>query len=67
MLIITYKIGGLIRFKQSEIEEYIKNSRRETPPKINIKAKPVNDIDKIVKRAIESVNRSKHGLSKRKK
>lgn len=52
----AFKVNGLLRFDQQEVDEWIKNSRVQPQPVTVSNGKTVKekDIDKIVKRAIAS-------------
>lgn len=54
----SYKMGGSVRFKPSDIEAYIEGSRRENKPARAITTKSVKNIDRIVRNAIDSVKGS---------
>jgi excisionase family DNA binding protein len=50
-----HKLNGLIRFDLDEIENWVKSSRIETaPPPRKVRTKSNIDIDRIVRRAIDT-------------
>ena len=61
----AHKINGLIRFDMDEIEEWVKRSRQEshkaTPHAIKVSNN--QDIDNIIKKAIDSVTSNRYNPS----
>jgi excisionase family DNA binding protein len=57
-----YKIGGLLRFDQAEIEEWIRQSKVSVSNTPDIRAKHIgdNDIDRIISGAIASEKESRY-------
>lgn len=57
----AFKLNGLLRFNQGEIEEWLDNARIKSSPAIKIQPKKIReaDIDRIVKSAIESTKGGK--------
>jgi len=65
-MIPSFKLNGLLRFDQKEIEEWIQNSKIKAVP-ISIPKPKHNrdvDIDAIVKRSIDSVKRQGYNTRK---
>jgi len=55
-LLPSFKLNGLLRFDQKEIEQWIKNSKIVAKSAGHPQSKPIanNEIDEIIKSAIES-------------
>jgi excisionase family DNA binding protein len=61
-----YKLNGLLRFDMEEILEWVKSSKAvPAPAPISIKRPETQDIDSIVKKAIEGVKGKVYNPSKR--
>ncbi len=59
-----YKLNGLIRFDMAEIERWVKTSRQIQPSRDPALKKTANqDIDKIVKNAVDSAKGKEYNPS----
>ncbi|MFQ5585738.1 MAG: helix-turn-helix domain-containing protein [Thermodesulfobacteriota bacterium] len=58
----SFKLNGLLRFDQADIEEWIKECRvaKENMPEIKTKCVGRSDIDRIISGAIASVKGSRY-------
>ena len=63
-LIPFHKLNGLVRFDMEEIESWVKASRKEPQrQELNVVEKKPQDIDGIVKKAIDSVKSKEYNPS----
>ncbi len=63
----AYRVGGAVRFKMEDIEKFVEDSKI-TPPNVRtLEKKPskTQDIDAIVKKAIEEETPKRYNPSKR--
>ncbi len=63
-LIPFHKLNGLVRFEMEEIREWIKDSHKETQKQeLYILKKPSQNIDEIVKKAIDTIKGKEYNPS----
>jgi excisionase family DNA binding protein len=63
-LIPFHKLNGLIRFDMDEIESWVKSSKKMSNcPSMILKKAMNQDVDKIVKKAIDSARSNGYNLS----
>ncbi len=58
-----HKLNGLVRFNMEEIREWVKASHKETPKPLYIATKLPQNIDTIVKKAIDTVRGKEYNPS----
>ena len=59
-----HKLNGLIRFDMDELEEWVKASKRAYSQAVdNLRIDTMSDIDKIVKKSIDSVKGKEYNPS----
>jgi excisionase family DNA binding protein len=58
-----HKLNGLIRFDMDEIEAWVKSSKQQPSDNISIKKQPTNNIDNVVRNAIDEVKGNRYNSS----